>query len=171
MLPLPPKKPFLGEQAYAPTAMMSAVGPSPLDYDGSGGGGQRQSQNTPSPLWMDVSSAVQPQARKGATHTPRSGLHTMLFFAAITIVVGGVGMISISIWGPEKTSSGSSHLASNPPPPQVLPSLPASADVPTDPAAASAAPVSTEAAPADSSGKKNKKGQRGAPKIGGGKKR
>jgi hypothetical protein len=110
---------------------------------------ERARQNTP--LWMDVSpTQQQPEGRRGATSAPRSGLSTLLFFALIIFGVGAAGIFGVTMWGPDKTVTSRSHLATNPPPPTTMPSLPEeappappvveSAPAPVDSAAAAAAP-------------------------------
>ena len=121
-------------------------------------GDERMRQDTP--LWMDVPQTQQePQVRRGATPAPRSGLGTLAFFGLIILAVGAAGAIGVAVWGPEKTTKGGSHLASNPPPPTTMPSLPEEAP----PVVESAAPAAVEsAAPAPSSSAKKKKA---APKV------
>lgn len=105
---------------------------------------ERARQNTP--LWMETST-VQPQARRGVSHAPRSGLHTLLFFGLIVFVVGAAGIGGIALWGPEKPIKNRTQFATNPPPPTPLPSLPPSAALA---APAAIPPVVAEAAPAPS---------------------
>ncbi len=117
----------------------------------------RPPQNTP--LWMDVSSATsQPKTRRGVTPSSKSGLTTVLFFAAITIGVGLAGIIGVTMWGPDKNVGNRSHLASDPPPAMTLPSLP-----PDEAPSASAAPAASETPPVTDEAKSKK----GKPKKGG----
>lgn len=101
------------------------------------------------PVWMDVTPA-QPQARTGVTAPKNSGLHTFGFFALIILVVGAAGFLGVAVWGPEKTVTSRARLATDPPPPMTLPSLPASADPGAASAAASAPAPAAPAAPAES---------------------
>ncbi len=102
---------------------------------------ERPRQNTP--LWMETSTA-RPEVRRGASPPPRSGLHTLLFFGLIVVVVGAAGIGGVALWGPEKTIKNRTQIATNPPPPTPLPSLPASAA----PLTAPAPPPSEESAAA-----------------------
>jgi hypothetical protein len=110
----------------------------------------RGRQNTP--LWMDTSGVHEPSVtRRGVAPAPRAGLGTLLFFGLIVVAVGAAGLIGVSVWGPEKTITNRSHLASDPPPPPALPSLPPAAEssvvASAEPAAA---PNAAAAAPAES---------------------
>lgn len=116
---------------------------------------ERAGQNTP--LWMEGTQQRPPEVRRGATATPRSGLHTLLFFGLITFAVGAAGIFGITMWGPDKTVTNRSHLATNPPPPTTMPSLPEEAPPAPPVAESAAAPVDSAAAPA-------KKGKKAPPK-------
>jgi hypothetical protein len=123
----------------------------------------RGQQNTP--FWMEAEGA-QSFARTGVTAQKGSGVHTLLFFGLITVVVAAAGAFGIAMWGPEEEIKNRTHLASDPPPPPVLPSLP-----PEQPAeSASAVLAAAEPPPVDSAtaaaaaGKKAKKSFRPAPK-------
>jgi hypothetical protein len=95
------------------------------------------------------------QARVGASPTRGSGLQTLLFFVIIIVAVGAAGMIGVVVWGPEKTSANRTHLASNPPAADPLPSFSAVASADPPPAASEIpAPADSSAAP-----KKGKKGR------------
>jgi hypothetical protein len=110
------------------------------------------------PSWMmDAPSLSQPTIRTGASPMRGNGLATFGFFAVIVMVVGIAGTVGVLFWGPDKTTSSRTHLASAPPPPTALPSLTESADVP--PAATVAVAAPADPAPADTapSSKKAKK--------------
>jgi hypothetical protein len=103
------------------------------------------------PNWMDVT-PPQPQARTGVTATKNSGLHTLGFFAAIIFVVGAAGFLGIAVWGPEKTVTSRSRLATDPPPPMTLPSLPPTASA--EPSVPAVAPAESAATPTETARKK-----------------
>lgn len=95
---------------------------------------ERARQNTP--VWMEVSGSP-PALRRGASPTRTSGTSAIVFFGLITLAVGAAGFAGVALWGPEKPIKNRTQLASNPPPPITLPSLPATAS-----------PAATEAATA-----------------------
>jgi hypothetical protein len=114
---------------------------------------------TAPPAWMETSTVSPHSTRTGASPMKGSGLGTLAFFALIGVAVAVAGIAGVVLWGPEKTIANRSHLASDPPPPQVLPGLPASADAP--PAPAESASTTASAAPEPSAPKKGKKWQKG----------
>jgi hypothetical protein len=116
------------------------------------------SQGGQAPAWMmDAPVVSQVTVRTGAAPMRGNGAGTVLFFGLIILVVGAAGAAGVFFWGPEKTITNRTHLATDPPAPQPLPSLPAEVD-PGAGASASAVPVD---APPDSSAsaKKGKKGK------------
>jgi uncharacterized iron-regulated membrane protein len=92
---------------------------------------------------MDAPVAEREVRRRG--HSPaassRSGLHTILFFGLIVLVVGAAGVAGVTVWGPEKTVKNRTSFATNPPAPTALPSLAESAEAPP--------PIVAEPAPTD----------------------
>jgi hypothetical protein len=109
------------------------------------------------PSWMlDAPSHTPSSVRTGASPMRSSGLGTFGFFAAIVLVVGLAGTVGVLFWGPDKTTSSRTHLATDPPPPVALPSLADSAEVP--PAVSVALSASADPPPADPApAKKGKK--------------
>lgn len=100
---------------------------SPGAGDGREPGAPAPATASPSaPHWME---ATAPESRKrvrtGAASAPKKGGSSLVFFGLITLAVGAAGILGITYFGPEKESRASSHLASNPPKPLELPSLPA----------------------------------------------
>lgn len=114
----------------------------------------RPEQHTP--LWMDV--PQQPPQRTGVVRSPYSTLSTIGFFLLITFAVAGAGLIGMALWGPDKTIKNRTALATDPPTPPELPSLPASADAPASPppVADSASAASSSSTPETSPPKKTK---------------
>lgn len=110
------------------------------------------------PTWMDVTRGHF-VVRRGASRSRSSGLPTLLFFGGIIAVVGSLGFVGMTVWGPEKTVA-RERLATAPPAPSPLPELAHSSDapevlpVPTEPQ-----PVSVTAA----ASKSMKKGKRAKP--------
>ncbi|MBX3263574.1 MAG: hypothetical protein KIS78_27255 [Labilithrix sp.] len=103
------------------------------------------------PLWME-GSAPRPQARRGhSAAVPRSGLHTLLFFALIVFVVGAAGVGGVALWGPEKTIKNRTQFATNPPAPLELPSLSGPAEAPPAGEGEPAPAPSASTAPQDES--------------------
>jgi hypothetical protein len=100
------------------------------------------------PAWMkDPPKVSQTTVRTGAAPMRGSGMSTVLFFALIVLVVGAAGTAGVLLWGPDKVSTNRTHLATDPPPAEPLPSL--SAQTPAaDPSAAPSADVA-QATPAD----------------------
>ncbi|MBX3221141.1 MAG: hypothetical protein KF795_11525 [Labilithrix sp.] len=98
------------------------------------------------PLWME-GSAPRVQVRRGhSSAAPRSGLHTLLFFGLIVMVVGAAGIGGVAIWGPDKNVKNRTQFATNPPAPTELPSLPSAPDdTPAPVAPTEAAPASATA--------------------------
>ena len=108
------------------------------------------------PSWMlDGPSHSHPTIRTGASPMRGNGLGTFGFFGAIVLVVGLAGTLGVLFWGPDKTPSSRTHLATNPPPPTPLPTLAESAEAP--PAASIALSASSDPPPADPPAKKGKK--------------
>jgi hypothetical protein len=108
---------------------------------------------------MDLDSS-QTYTRTGAKAPKDSGLHTIAFFALITVVVGAAGLLGVAMWGPEKPIKNRSHLASAPPPPTLLPSLTTDAPSAVPPVAETAPPADSSSASSSPSAKKGKKTQR-----------
>jgi len=103
------------------------------------------------PAWMNEPVRAPTLNRTGAHKRPGSGLSTALFFGAIVAVVAAAGGIGIALWGPDKAPTNRTRLATDPPAPTTLPSLPeerapAVADPPAEPAAPSEAPPVKKAA-------------------------
>jgi hypothetical protein len=103
---------------------------------------------------MDAPTRAPMSIRTGAAPMRSSGLGTFAFFGVIVLAVGLAGSLGVLFWGPDKTATSRTHLATDPPPPTPLPSL---GD--TDPAASatpSAVPVDPAPAEAASASKKKK---------------
>lgn len=103
--------------------------------------------------------------RTGVASKKASGIPSIVFFGLIIVAVAVAGIVGISIWGPEKEVKSRSHLATDPPAPTELPSLPPDPSATPEPPAA-AAPV--EAAPVESAAPeapkpKRKGGKKGRP--------
>lgn len=99
------------------------------------------------PSWMDDApqSARSPSPKRMGARGKGGSWQTFVFFGGIILAVAAAGTVGILVWGPEKEPKRSQHLASDPPPPTVLPSLPAdSADTPA--VADSAPPAAVESA-------------------------
>lgn len=111
------------------------------------------------PAWMDAPPA-QPQVRTGVASKGDSGLHTLGFFGLIIVIVGAAGFAGIAFWGPEKPLKSQNRLATDPPAPMTMPSLPESSDAPS-PVVAAAPVESAAASPAPPDPGKKKKSGRG----------
>lgn len=121
----------------------------------------RPTDNTP--LWMDLDH-THTQTRTGVTAPKNSGLQTIAFFGLITMVVGAAGFLGIAMWGPEKPIKNRTHLATEPPAPTPLPSLPADTPSVAPPVAGDTAPAESSApAAAASSSAPNQKRAKKAP--------
>ena len=100
------------------------------------------------PSWMlDAPARSQVTIRTGASPMRGNGLGTFGFFAMIVVVVGLAGTIGVLFWGPDKTSSTRTHLATDPSAPTTtLPSLADSASAPPAASVALAGPADSAAA-------------------------
>jgi len=99
---------------------------------------------------MDAPVSQPGTARTGVAAQKATGIPSFVFFGLIIVAVTAAGIVGITIWGPEKEIKNRSHLASDPPTPTELPSLPPdpSASVaPPESAAPAAEPAPTENAP------------------------
>jgi hypothetical protein len=76
------------------------------------------------PAWMNEPARSPVHHRTGAHKRPGSGLATALFFGIIIAAVALAGAAGIAIWGPDKAPTNRTRLATSPPPPTELPSLP-----------------------------------------------
>jgi hypothetical protein len=107
------------------------------------------------PAWMNEPVRSPVHHRTGAHKRPGSALATALFFGAIVATVAAAGAVGMAIWGPDKAPTNRTRLASSPPAPTELPSLP---EDPKPAAAESpAADAPAETPPAKKSAVKSRK--------------
>lgn len=120
------------------------------------------------PSWMEDAPVSQAGfTRTGVASKKPSGIPSVVFFGLIIVVVAVAGIVGISIWGPEKEVKNRSHLATDPPAPTELPSLPPDPSATPEPSAAAApveaAPTETAPAPEPAAKPKRKGGKKGRP--------
>jgi hypothetical protein len=107
------------------------------------------------PAWMNEPARSPVHHRTGAHKRPGGGLTTALFFGIIVATVAAAGAAGIAIWGPDKSPTNRTRLATSPPAPTELPSLPE--DPPPAVVAPPAADAPAEAAPVKKSAVKSRK--------------